>query len=223
MGDPEKVAELKALVGKPIQDREGKTLENPIFSFMNIISPPADKMDEYHGVRGFEDGVEKGNTEFNWYAFNNREWGTKWDVANHGEDFEETLILNESATSITYNFSTAWCGCEPVIKKLSEMFPELELTYTYTEEQGWGAYMEFDNGVCEEYREWDVPSNHEENIEHIGSCWKCENFTSADTSEELFEDCPLYAETLAREQRIFNEEANIIKVSVEQVKAISNS
>jgi hypothetical protein len=84
-GSEEDIAKLKAQVGAMIttkyEDKEEVNRET-IFSFLNILPPPADKLDEYYGTHGFADGEKKGDTEYNWYNFNNREWGTKWDAGD---------------------------------------------------------------------------------------------------------------------------------------------
>ena len=58
-----------------------------------------------------------------WYDWSIREWGTKWN----SYDFEN--INDESIT-----FNTAWSRPEPVIKKLSEMFPEISIIHSWADE-----------------------------------------------------------------------------------------
>ena len=125
-GDEEQIKKLKEQVGAPyernVYDHEKKEVvtnkyPNPIFSFWNICRPPDDKLDEYEQRHGFVDGKETGHTEFNWYNFNNREWGTKWDVAN--VDYQDTTISEPSPTEVSYGFQTAWSPPEEAIQKLS--------------------------------------------------------------------------------------------------------
>ena len=58
-----------------------------------------------------------------WYDWCREHWGTKWDAC----EVEGDGLGN-------YTFETAWCFCYPVIEKLSEMFPELEIWFAYADE-----------------------------------------------------------------------------------------
>jgi hypothetical protein len=184
-GSKEDIAKLKAQVGASIttkhEDKE-EVEKKPIFSFMNILPPPADKLDEYYGTHGFADGKKKGDSEYNWYNFNNREWGTKWDAC-------EAELLEEDETSLHYKFDTAWSPPTPVIEKLAQQNPNVNITLEYREEQGWGAEINFQGSTAEIIREWDVPSTHAEELEaNDNYCWRCENFDG--DYDDLYDDCP---------------------------------
>ena len=149
---------------------------------MNILPPPEDKLDEYHAVHGYANGEKTGDTEYNWYNFNVREWGTKWDA-------REVELLEEHEKSLHYKFDTAWSPPTEVIAKLAEQNPTLDITLEYREEQGWGAEIFFLGSYIEVRNEWDIPETHAEEIKaNHGDCWKCENF-DGDYSD-LYEDCP---------------------------------
>ena len=188
-GSEEDVAKVKAQVGavvkrkyKGVDEVDEKIDEEPIFSFMNILPPPEDKLDEYHAVHGYTGGEKTGDTEYNWYNFNVREWGTKWDA-------RDVDLLEEHKTSLHYKFDTAWSPPTPVIEKLAQQNPNLNITLEYREEQGWGGEVNFNGSVTVVVKEWDVPDTHAEEIEaNHGDCWKCENF-DGDYSD-LYEDCP---------------------------------
>ena len=188
-GSKEDIAKVKAQVGavvkrkyKGVDEVDEKIDEEPIFSFMNILPPPEDKLDEYHAVHGYANGEKTGDTEYNWYNFNVREWGTKWDA-------RDVDLLEEHKTSLHYKFDTAWSPPTPVIEKLAQQNPNLNITLEYREEQGWGGEVAFNGSFVEVIKEWDVPDSHAEEIEaNHGDCWKCENF-DGDYSD-LYEDCP---------------------------------
>lgn len=59
---------------------------------------------------------------FHCMDFNREEWGTKWNAYNCD-------IKGETAS-----FETAWSHPHPVIKKLSEMFPDVEIEVKYADE-----------------------------------------------------------------------------------------
>ena len=188
-GSKEDIAKVKAQVGavvkrkyKGVDEVDEKIDEEPIFSFMNILPPPEDKLDEYHAVHGYANGEKTGDTEYNWYNFNVREWGTKWDA-------RDVELIDDDETFLHYKFDTAWSPPNEVIAKLAEQNPNLNLSLEYREEQGWGGEINFTGSSVEVVKEWDVPETHAEEIEvNNDYCWKCENF-DGDYSD-LYEDCP---------------------------------
>jgi hypothetical protein len=188
-GSKEDIAKVKAQVGATVKtkykgaDEVDEMLDRePIFSFMNILPPPEDKLDEYHAVHGYANGEKTGDTEYNWYNFNVREWGTKWDA-------RDVDLLEDDETYLHYKFDTAWSPPTEVIAKLAEQNPNLNITLEYREEQGWGGEVNFNGSTTEVVKEWDIPDSHAEEIEVNNEyCWKCENF-DGDYSD-LYEDCP---------------------------------
>jgi len=188
-GSKEDIAKVKAQVGATVKtkykgaDEVDEMLDRePIFSFMNILPPPEDKLDEYHAVHGYADGKKSGDTEYNWYNFNVREWGTKWDA-------RDVDLLEDDETYLHYKFDTAWSPPTEVIAKLAQQNPNLNITLEYREEQGWGGEVNFNGSTTEVVKEWDIPDSHAEEIEVNNEyCWRCENF-DGDYSD-LYEDCP---------------------------------
>jgi hypothetical protein len=188
-GSKEDIAKVKAQVGATIKTKYKSADEvdeevdrEPIFSFMNILPPPEDKLEEYHAVHGYADGKKSGDTEYNWYNFNVREWGTKWDA-------RDVELLDDDETYLQYKFDTAWSPPTEVIAKLAEQNPNLNITLEYREEQGWGGEIAFNGSTAEVVKEWDVPETHAEEIAvNNDYCWRCENF-DGDFSD-LYEDCP---------------------------------
>jgi hypothetical protein len=86
-----------------------------------------------------------------WYNFNNREWGTKWDVAvSDDEKYPETYMEGPTENGdnlvVYYNFNTAWSRPLPALEKLSAQYPTLLFTLSYEEETGWGGETEFLRG-----------------------------------------------------------------------------
>ena len=70
----------------------------------------------------------------NWYDWTNANWGTKWDTdcpEVHIGDFGE----------VRYSFDTAWSPPEPIYKHLTKLFPKLNISWFYKEEDnqlaGW--------------------------------------------------------------------------------------
>ena len=148
---------------------------NPIFSFRNIIAPT--DLEAYHAQPKLDGPVMsfEGN---DWYNFNNRNWGTKWDVAvcegdEHATTYMEGPVANGENLVVYYNFETAWSRPMPALIKLSEQYPTLLFTLSYEEETGWGGELEILRGVVISESEYDN---------------KCRDCDATDTME-FCEDC----------------------------------
>lgn len=177
-GNPDLVNDLARQMNKPfvmihdtwnMETREMQvtqtTYPNPIFAFHNIINhrqqgiddleyvkqPPTtkaglDNMDAWH-----KEIEETAQTSNDWYNWNIRNWGTKWDVAvsdnsEYSDTYTEGPTPNGENLVVYYNFNTAWSPPFPAIAKLSEQYPSLLFTLSYEEETGWGGECEFLRG-----------------------------------------------------------------------------
>ena len=73
----------------------------------------------------YKDATIQQMTEYGcvgWYDWSLRYWGTKWN-AYDTEDSGDAILFN-----------TAWSFAYPVVLALSEIFPEVVLSYTYADE-----------------------------------------------------------------------------------------
>jgi hypothetical protein len=194
-GEPEKVIKVKEQLNQPFSREydewvfETKSYikketnhSNPVFAFWNIVRPPEDKFDEYFARKGYDKNGSYGDTEFNWYNFNIREWGTKWDVAVlDDEEYPDTEIMIDEPDNVQYRFNTAWSPPVPVIDVLSKQHPDCVFDLEYEEEQGWGGEIVFKNGEivsqaeyenrCHECDDYDTMEWDEE--KEISICKKC--------------------------------------------------
>ena len=115
-----------------------------------------------------------------WYNWNNRNWGTKWDVAvSNDEKYPDTELVDEEPNGdnlvLLYKFQTAWSPAFPVMEKLSAQYPDLLLTLNYQEETGWGGEAEFLRG---------------EMISDADYNWECSECGYQETGEPPFcEEC----------------------------------
>ena len=93
-----------------------------------------------------------------WYGWRNHHWGTKWNSYGYGEakvDYQDGDALN---------FLTAWSAPHPVMEKLAEMFPNVEIEHEWADEDighNCGRYR-YQNGVRIE--EW-FPETEREAID----------------------------------------------------------
>lgn len=62
-----------------------------------------------------------------WYEWRNEHWGTKWDAYGYdeGKDYSITGDLR---------FMTAWEEPRPILQKLSEQYPSIEITHQWANE-----------------------------------------------------------------------------------------
>ena len=124
--------------------------------FNKIIPMPEDI---YRGDLGAEEKALYG--EKNWYDWSVQNWGTKWDSYGY-EDFPKY----ESGSEIL--FMTAWSRPEPVIVKLSEMFPDAQFQHAWADEDIGSNVGEilYQNG---EELEIDIPSRHSKEAYEMAS------------------------------------------------------
>ena len=151
------------------------------FSYWNFITPPAEALasGEYWATRGWVAGKETGHTPNNWYEFNTREWGTKWDTYD--------LETSFAPQAFYASFSSAWSPPLPVFEAMAEQHPELTFTFSWEEEQGWGGEALGQSGDFSIYKEWDIPESHADYValDREDSC-NC----NQDDREYWFKDCP---------------------------------
>lgn len=171
----------------------------PVFSFWNIVRPSDEIMNEYleHSPRmkSSLDDKEAWNAELikqykesnDWYTWNNRNWGTKWDVAvGDGEEYPETELIDEieeevGNKSIIYRFDTAWSPPVPAIMALSQLVPNCVVTLDWQEEQGFGGQVEFVRGEITAESEYESKCPECDAVDTLEYCDEC-NF-------EVCSDC----------------------------------
>lgn len=139
---------LDALVSH-VDDAEGQPL-----SFQKILPRPAEEGD--------------------WYNWNVRNWGTKWDA--------QEVSLVRSAGVALFEFATAWSTPEQVVVALSFRFPAASIVLEYEEEQGWGGRARFAGGQLLDSSCYEAPQSHAELIARGAACGCGDEFSP-------FEDC----------------------------------
>ena len=174
-GKPESVKALVEQMNQPFtmvhdswnmethrQEKKLTTYPNPIFAFWNIIKPS--NLDKYQ-----EQMEHKPNASIqellqfdgdDWYNWNVRNWGTKWDVGVSSDDtapntYMEGPVENGDNYVVYYNFETAWSRPMPALTKLSAQYPDLLFTLSYKEETGWGGECEILRGLVISESEYD--------------------------------------------------------------------
>lgn len=186
--------ETKFVDGKWDAIPSTQVYSNPVFSFWNVISPT--NLDAYYDkqtsevkmdnfMESFNDALSNDNS---WYWWNNREWGTKWDVAVVDDYKYSTTSLDDSDGVLCYNFQTAWSPVPRIFEILSAEYPSLRFDYEYEEEQGWGGNIVWHQGAAIYAHEYDIPNSHADYVSLDREC-PCE--AEPNYSEFWFADCPI--------------------------------
>jgi len=170
-GDAELVKEVGERLRAPVPHHE----ETAVFSFWNIVKPDDLIMETYNSAC---DQFGMMNPD-NWYNWNLRNWGCKWDANGPYLNYEEPGKL-------VYSFDTAWSPPTQAMERLAEDNPDLTIKVRFIEEQGWGGEMVGQGVDWEETDAWDIPETHEEDAQAFGECRQCE----AGDEEYLYDDCP---------------------------------
>lgn len=145
---------------------------NPIFAFWNVIKPTDLETYKLQTDPSVEQMSFAGN---NWYDWNVRNWGTKWDVAVSDEEkYKDTELTEEGDGFLSYRFNTAWSPSFNGVAKLSEQYPDVKFTLSYEEETGWGGEHVFLKGE----------GTQTESYEN-----KCRDCDSVDTLDYCENDC----------------------------------
>lgn len=205
-GSKEAIANFKI---KAVKDERDEVL-----SYWNFVTPPQEALDsgEYHSENGWsKDDGSYGDTENNWYNFNTREWGTKWDAS-------DTWITEDEETHLVYSFSSPWSPPIPVFEAMTEQHPNLEFIFSWQEEQGWGGEAVGTDGIFVITKEYDIPSSHQE-YKDGGNEESCICAYDSD-EDDWFEDCPRpEAETV----ELSDKDKELIKAVSDNIKIIEIS
>ena len=221
-GNPEQVKSLMEQMNTPFIDYINPTGDlafgikqrkyvNPVFSFRNIVSPADIEAYKKQPVRSkldvgdpnwWADLTELSKTDMSWYSWNNREWGTKWDVAVCEDDKYSNTYMEEAENGenhvVYYSYETAWSPAVPAIEKLSAQYPSLLFTLSYREENGWGGEMELLRGTIISHSEYDSQCDEcdaTDQLEYCENecgqiCNSCHDLSEADL--ENVENCPIH-------------------------------
>ena len=154
---------------------------NPVFAFYNIYNHRQAGITDLEYVAQpprdipIEEAMQCKTND--WYNWNVRNWGTKWDVAvGDNEAYSDTYIEGPTENGenlvVYYNFHTAWSPPYPAMEKLSAQYPKLLFTLSYEEETGWGGEAEFLRGKLISESTYD---NKCRDCDEINTMEYCEN------------------------------------------------
>ena len=136
-------ADDKSLVDKAVNNRFSQSWSEEVFLRVLEITHDmsAEKKEElYNKGQTYVSNIKKYG-HATWYEWCYQNWGTKWNAYSNTQEDEDTIT-----------FETAWSNPEPVMLKLSEMYPEAVIEHWWADEDmGHNAgYRVYHNGQIEE-------------------------------------------------------------------------
>lgn len=168
--EPQVISKIKEQVAAPYDQQYVDWQTNEIriekveqpFSFWNIIKP--ENIEAYHDKPNVKQDISNPD---HWYAWNNKNWGVKWDA-------KQSDLSEEDETSLIYRFDTPWGIAEEALLELSRQYPTAEMTLSFEEEQGWGGEMYFTNGMSVLEEEYENKCRQCEALNTMEYCEPCE-------------------------------------------------
>ena len=178
-GNPDSVNKLVEQMNTPFTRNE-TLYPSPIFSFWNIIKPTDLEAYDNQPDRTLPIAEQLKFEGNDWYSWNVRNWGTKWDVAvSSDEKYPDTYMEgptpNGDNSVVYYRFNTAWGVAEPALAELSSQYPELLFTLSYEEETGWGGELEILRGKFISHAQYESKCNECDAYDTLEYCEECEN------------------------------------------------
>lgn len=113
-------------------------------------------------------------TKQDWYHWNVREWGTKWEISN--------ASYEAKPNSLVYSYQTAWSPPVSAIDTLAETFPDLVFTSRFLDEGDcFAGEIHWENG--EQVFDTDLEINHGLKIEMYDYCYACEDMDDSELDD----------------------------------------
>ena len=205
-GNPESVKKMMEQLNQPftmIHDswdvstntymKKNTLYSSPLFAFWNIIKPT--DLDAYM-AQPAPATLPMDFSGDDWYNWNVRNWGTKWDVAVSSSDAHPDTTMMETANGdnhvVYYNFETAWSRPMPALINLSSQYPDLLFTLVYEEETGWGGELEILRGVVISESEYDTMCRECDAKDCMEWCEECEDEVCTICQYKMIELCPTH-------------------------------
>ena len=102
---------------------------------MDRLQKSNKELDELYKIGEMYVGYEREYGAKDWYDWRCANWGTKWNAYS-----SDINIISDSSVEIS--FDTAWAGVPDLIRKLTEMYPNLNFEYKFADED-----MGYNTGV----------------------------------------------------------------------------
>lgn len=107
-----------------------------------------------------------------WYHWNIREWGTKWEISQS--------TYTATPNKLMYSYATAWSPPVEAINKLAELFPDLNFTSRFLDEgDNFAGEIHWEEGA--QVFDTDLDINHGLKLEMYDYCYACDSDNMDDT------------------------------------------
>jgi hypothetical protein len=145
---------------------EDEDIETVITTIKEALAEPFDVQEM---VREFQESLEVGQ---DWYHWNIREWGTKWEISN--------ASYESSPNRLVYSFCSAWSPPVSALDRLAKMFPDLVFTIRFLDEgDNFAGEIHWESG--EQVFDTDLAINHGLKMEMYDECYACNGDNIDDT------------------------------------------
>lgn len=125
------------------------------------LSTMSEKMENW--MEQFQFEIAHG---MDWYHWNVREWGCKWEIGDAHVEFTNK--------GLEYQFQSAWSPPANALDKLAAQYPKINMSLRcHDEGDCFAAELHWNNG--ERTYEADIPINHYLMEEMYGACYACED------------------------------------------------
>jgi hypothetical protein len=139
----------------------------------DYISNPPDGL-----IEQIQDGFRTG---MDWYNWNVRNWGTKWEIGS------DNAYVQRQPRAVQYELTTAWSPPVEALDNLAKQYPTLALSLVSIDEGDlFAVEVAWNNG--NRLYEIDLPITHELNEKLHGYCWACEEGLEELDGEDFDED-----------------------------------
>lgn len=163
-GDKEEVDKLLNAVSTT---ETALSLDKIITTPQELKNASAPNRDEKEAER-----LEKLYGASDWYNFQVKNWGTKWDVnATISYDSHDTPVgwttLNEKPTRVvSMHFESAWSPPTAAIDMLASKFPKVDIYHTFDEPGcDFSGYVMYSGGENVESKDWESWCNVQRYVE----------------------------------------------------------
>jgi hypothetical protein len=145
---------------------EDEDIDTVITTIKEVLAEPFDMQES---VAQFYQDIQTGQ---DWYHWNIREWGTKWEISQS--------TYTATPNKLMYSYTTAWSPPVEAINKLAEMFPDLNFTSRFLDEgDNFAGEIHWESGT--QAFDTDLAINHGLKLEMYDYCYACDSDNIDDT------------------------------------------
>jgi len=168
----------KVMPDKPVETRSPEQILEEVTEKLNDLSeylsdPPQSLIEQIQ--EGFRSGMD-------WYNWNVRNWGTKWELGEDG-----SWINRIGETEVRYELTSAWSPPVEALDNLAKQYPTLAFSLKSIDEGDiFAVEVAWNKG--ERLYEIELPITHELNEQLHGYCWGCEDGLEEPDNEDFDED-----------------------------------